>query len=354
MVASSPETASPVKTASVLVVTVNYRSSRLAVEALRSLHSEAQVMPNLRAVVVDNNSGDDSVEFLQQAIAANEWQSWVELMPSSLNGGYAYGNNYAIRPVLQSDDPPDYFLLLNPDTRIYPGAVQALVEFMQEHPQAGICGSGLEEADGSPFGLAFRFPSILSELDGGLRLGVISQLLSRWKIPQPMGDAAQPVDWLSGASLMIRRDVFESIGLMDEAYFLYYEETDFCLQAKRAGWECWYVPTSRVMHIAGQSTGVTVRTNKPKRLPDYWFNSRRRYFVKNHGWFYTAVTDWVWIHAFVLWRMRRLIQRKPDGDPPNFLWDFIRNSVLVGRWDIGEAPTPDEQSIASSQSSRRS
>lgn len=333
MTISAPEKekASSNATASVLVVTVNYRSSRLAVDSLRSLESEVQAMPNLRAAIVDNNSGDDSVEVLSQAIANNNWQDWATLMPSSHNGGYAYGNNYAIRPALASEDPPDYFLLLNPDTRIYPGAVQTLVDFMDDHPHAGICGSSLEEADGSPFGIAFRFPSMLSELDGGLRLGFVSNLLARWKIPQQMGDELKEVDWLSGASLLIRREVFETIGLMDDEYFLYYEETDFCLQAKRAGWSCWYVPTSRVMHIAGQSTGVTVRTDKPKRMPDYWFESRRRYFIKNHGWLYTALTDWIWIHSFALWRMRRLIQRKPDPDPPNFLWDFIRNSVLVGR-----------------------
>ncbi|MBE9100561.1 glycosyltransferase family 2 protein [Vacuolonema iberomarrocanum] len=333
MTISAPEKekASSNATASVLVVTVNYRSSRLAVDSLRSLETEVQAMPNLRAAIVDNNSGDDSVEVLSQAIANNNWQDWATLMPSSHNGGYAYGNNYAIRPALATENPPDYFLLLNPDTRIYPGAVQTLVDFMEAHPQAGICGSSLEEADGSPFGIAFRFPSILSELDGGLRLGFVSKLLAQWKIPQPMGDDLKEVDWLSGASLLIRREVFETIGLMDDEYFLYYEETDFCLQAKRAGWSCWYVPTSRVMHIAGQSTGVTVRTDKPKRMPDYWFESRRRYFIKNHGWLYTALTDWIWIHSFALWRMRRLIQRKPDPDPPNFLWDFIRNSVLVGR-----------------------
>ena len=91
---------------------------------------------------------------------------------------------------------------------------------------------------------------------------------------------------------------------------------------------CWYVPQSHVMHIAGQSTGVTVRTDKPKRLPQYWFDSRRRYFVKNHGRLYAAIADLTWMGAFLLWRGRRLIQRKPDSDPPQILQDFFNNSTL--------------------------
>jgi hypothetical protein len=83
------------------------------------------------------------------------------------------------------------------------------------------------------------------------------------------------------------------------------------------------------MHIAGQSTGVTVRNQRPKRLPQYWFDSRRRYFIKNHGLVYAAVADAVWLVSFSLWRCRRAIQRKPDQDPPQLLQDFIRNSVFL-------------------------
>jgi N-acetylglucosaminyl-diphospho-decaprenol L-rhamnosyltransferase len=145
---------------------------------------------------------------------------------------------------------------------------------------------------------------------------------------QPLFDSL-PSDWLPGASMMIRRQVFDAIGLMDENYFLYYEETDFCLQARRAGWSCWYVPQSRVMHIAGQSTGVTAETASPKRLPQYVFDSRRRYFVKNHGWLYAAMTDLSWLVGYGLWSVRRVIQRKPNTDPPCLFLDSLRNSVLL-------------------------
>ncbi len=311
-----------------LIVIVNYRTANLVVNCLQSLVNEVQSVPGSRVVVVDNPSGDDSVEKISAAISANGWGDWVSVVSSGHNGGYAFGNNFAIRPALAADHPPNYFWLLNPDTTVYPGALKALVDFMDQHPQVGLAGSSFEEATGEPWHVAFRFPTMFSELDTALRLGVVSKLLSRWSLVRDMGSEPCHVDWLPGASLLIRRQVFETVGLMDDAYFLYYEETDFCLQAKRSGWECWYVPQSRVMHIAGQSTGVTVRTDAPKRLPTYWFDSRRRYFVKNHGFAYAAFTDAVWLTGFVLWRMRRVIQRKPDLDPPKLLEDFVRNSVI--------------------------
>ncbi len=315
------------KDPSVLVVILNYCTSRLTIECLKSLEVEGKAHPTLQVVVVDNDSQDDSAEYIQAAITDHQWETWVTFMPSDYNGGYAYGNNFAVRPALEDSNSPDYFLLLNPDTVVRSGAVWELVRFMETHPKAGISGSGLEEADGSPWPIAFRFPSLLSELDSGLRLGIATQLLNQWVVPREMGNDEAQVDWLPGASMMVRREVFENIGLMDEKYFLYFEETDFCLQAKRSGWECWYVPQSRVMHIAGQSTGVTVRSSAPKRLPAYWFDSRRRYFTKNYGWFYALVADMVWVISFSIWRLRRIVQCKPDLDPPYFLWDFIRNST---------------------------
>lgn len=321
---------------SVLVVIVNYRTATLTINCLRSLAQEVKLLRNVRVAVVDNASGDGSVEAIQQAIVTEAWSDWATLLPSNHNGGFSYGNNFAIRPALASDNPPDYVWLLNSDTEIRPGALEALVNFMQTHANVGICGSSFEEENGTLWPFAFRFPSILSELENGFRLGFISKLLSSWKVAQVMTDQPSQVDWLPGASMLIRRQVFESIGLMDEGYFLYYEETDFCLQAVRQGWECWYVPASRVMHLAGQSTGVTTPTDRPKRLPQYWFNSRRRYFIKNHGRLYTAIVDTVWFLGFVLWRGRRLVQRKPDTDPPYLLQDFVRNSAIF-RGDVPDS-----------------
>lgn len=313
----------------VLVVIVNYRTAKLAIDCLRSLVEEIKAIPTIKVAVVDNDSGDGSVDQIGTAINAEGWGDWAYLLPSSLNGGYAYGNNFAIRPALQSPNPPNYILLLNPDTQIHPGAIKSLIDFMETHPTAGIAGSSFTNQDGSLWPIAFKFPSFFSELDDGLRLGIVTKLLSKWIVAQTMTQEEQLIDWVPGASMMIRRQVFDVIGLMDDKYFLYYEETDFCLQAKRSGWECWYVPQSKVMHIAGQSTGVTVRKQQPKRLPKYLFDSRRRFFTKNYGLLYAVVTDLVWMISFLLKNLRHLITRKPTNDPPHLFGDFFKNSVLL-------------------------
>lgn len=311
-----------------LVVIVNYRTPALTIDSLRSLVGEVQSLPGTRVVVTDNKSGDGSVEQIKNAIETEGWGEWATFMPLELNGGFAYGNNAAIRPALQSTNPPPYVLLLNPDTVVRPGALKTLVDFMNEHPDVGIAGSRLEDPDGTPQRSAFRFHTVFSELDFGLRLGVVSKLLSKWVVAPPPSDETHQTDWVAGASMIIRREVFDATGLMDEDYFMYYEEMDFCLQAKRAGWSCWYVPQSRVVHLVGQSSGVTDTKKPPKRLPQYLFDSRRRYFIKNYGWLYAALADHAWASTFVLWRMRRVIQRKPDTDPPKVFGDFLRNSVL--------------------------
>jgi N-acetylglucosaminyl-diphospho-decaprenol L-rhamnosyltransferase len=288
-----------------------------------------KAMPGTQVTVVDNASADGSVEKISAAITQENWD-WVTFLPQERNGGYAFGNNVGIRPALKSDAPPDYFLLLNPDTVVRPGALQALVGFMDRTPEAGIAGSRLEDLDGTPQCSAFRFPNVWSELDSGLRLGVVTQFLTQQIVPiLPVPDSIRQVDWVAGASMIVRRQVFETAGLMDEKYFLYFEEVDFCIAAKNAGWTCWYVPESRVVHYVGQSSGVTDTKRKAKRRPTYWFDSRRRFFVKNYGWSYAILTEIAWASGFALWRMRQVIQQKPDEDPPNMLGDFILNSVLL-------------------------
>ena len=311
-----------------LVVIVNYRTPALTIDSLRSLVSEVQSLPGTRVVVTDNKSGDGSVEQIGNAIDTEGWGEWATLMPLEHNGGFAYGNNAAIRPALQSTNPPPYILLLNPDTIVRPGALTALVDFMNEHPDVGIAGSRLEEPDGTPQCSAFRFHTVWSEVDSGLNLGVVSKLLSRWVVWPPVSNEVCQTDWVAGASMIVRREVFETAGLIDEEYFMYYEEMDFCLQAKRAGWSCWYVPQSRVVHLVGQSSGVTDTKKPPKRLPQYLFDSRRRYFLKNYGLLYTALADTLKASSFAIWKVRQAVQGKPDSDPPNFLGDLIRNSVF--------------------------
>ncbi len=313
----------------VAIVIVNYRVADLAIDCLESLSQEISQLPKTRVVVVDNASGDGSAERIAAAISRQGWQMWASVLTLEHNGGYAAGNNAGLRLLLGADQPPEHLLLLNPDTMVRPDAVRALLEFMHAHPEAAIAGSRLEDPDGAPQRSAYRFHTWLSELETGLRLGIVSRLLDRWVVAPPVRDSAHPTDWVAGASMMVRREVFDAVGLLDEGYFLYFEETDFCLHAKRKGFECWYVPESRVVHLVGQSTGVNNPVIRPKRRPGYWFQSRRRYFVKNHGWAYALLADLMWSVGFALWRARRILQNKPDVDPPHLLRDFLQHAFIV-------------------------
>jgi N-acetylglucosaminyl-diphospho-decaprenol L-rhamnosyltransferase len=314
----------------VLVVVVNFRTPDLTVQCLASVAGEREDLPGLEAVVVDNASGDGSADRIRSAIAAAGYGDWATLHESPRNGGFAFGNNEGIRPALQRATPPDYVLLLNSDTYVRRGAIGALVRFLESHPDAGIACSRLEDPDGTWQQSRFRFPTFWSEVEHGFRFGPVTRLLRRHIVPLPQASELLEVDWAAGASMLIRREVFERVGLMDDHYFLYYEETDFCLQSKRAGFRVWYVPDSRVVHLVGRSTGVTQRESLPKRLPRYWFASRWRYFRKNHGRLYAIAATVAFTLGFATWRLRRFVTRVPDRDPPRMLTDFVRYGFREG------------------------
>jgi N-acetylglucosaminyl-diphospho-decaprenol L-rhamnosyltransferase len=317
----------------VVVSIVSYKSAKLTVDCLQSIQADRSIEGlNVKVVVVDNASGD-TPEILD-AVSNNQWQDWVTVLTAPKNGGFAYGNNYAFQYAF-AHGKVDFFHLLNPDTQIRPGAISALVEFMKANPTTGIAGGSFDNQDGSLWPIAFRFPSMFSEFESGVKLGLLSKLLKPWVVAVPMQQKPQPIDWIAGASMMLRRSVVEELHGFDESYFLYYEETDFCLRAKRAGFSTWYVPTSRVMHIAGQSTKVTIRNDKPKRLPDYWFESRRRYFIANYGVFYTLLTDIAGLFGNLIGKIKRILTGKQHEDVPSYISDIFRHSVLLpSNWHV--------------------
>lgn len=312
----------------VLIVIVNYRTATLAIDCLRSLVPVIARRPGTTVEVVDNASNDGSVEQIIAATVHFGWGDWVRITPSSRNGGFAAGNNVSLRPALMLRTPPDYFWLLNPDTTVAADALESLVQFLDTNKRVGIAGSRILEP-GTPGPIAFRFPSLIGELDNGLGLSPFSRLVRRWTTVQHLSDQPKRVDWVAGASMLVRREVLLSAGPMDEEYFLYYEETDFCLQALRAGWTCWYVPTSHVTHFAGASTGLGSTRPALARRPKYWFDSRRRYFIKNHSRLYASIVDLIWLAAHETRRLRkrlRLARQPLESD--EYVADFIRYSAL--------------------------
>jgi N-acetylglucosaminyl-diphospho-decaprenol L-rhamnosyltransferase len=328
-----------------LIVILNYGVTDLTLDCLRSLDRHVHSLPGTRVAVLENGTGGDAAERLENAIRENAWGSWVDLSTVHPNRGFTGGNNLLIRAALASPDPPEYFLLLNADTVVLDRSLEALVECMDRHQRAGIAGSMLLSPEGVAQASPFRFQGIATELDRGLRLGMVSRLLSGWGVVPPTPTEACSVEWVSGASMVLRRTMLEDIGLLDEGLYTYFDDIDICLRAKRAGWETWFVPESRVIHLEGAATGVVRRV--VKRRPDYWFQARRRHFLKNHGALYTALVDAAAIFGFALWRVRRQIQRKPDTDPPHMLSDMIRHSVFFTGFKVTEVENPAMRTTAS-------
>jgi len=151
--------------------------------------------------VVDNASGD--YPEIAAAVLRERWSDWVKLIDAPRNGGFAYGNNLGLTHAIRLWNK-HYLHLLNPDTRIKPGAVRELVEFLDRTPAAGIACSSFENGDGSDWPIAFRFGSPLSEFESALGWGLVSRLLQRWRVARVMDKTAQPIDWCAGASMMLR------------------------------------------------------------------------------------------------------------------------------------------------------
>ena len=300
----------------VAIIIVNYRTGELVVNCLESLKCICNESVNV--FVVDNCSGDNSVQLIGDWISNNHN---TYLICSEKNLGFSGGNNLAIEYVKKTGFIAEFFWLLNPDTLVFQSSLQYLLLFLKKNSQVGITGSRLVYPDGKCQSSAFRFHTVFSELDNGLRLGIISKLLNNWQVSFPISEENICVDWVSGASMLVRKQLFDDVGLFDDGYFLYFEETDFCLQAKKSGWSCWHIPNSKVIHFAGASTEI--RNGSRKRLPCYWFQSRKRYFLKNHGKKYLFLVNVVWSISFSLFRIRQKIQNKQDDSPSYLLRDFV-------------------------------
>jgi GT2 family glycosyltransferase len=300
----------------------------MTLRCIRAAREALANVPSHRIDVVDNDSRDGSFPKLEAAVRAEGWPD-VVVMQSGHNGGFGAGNNYAMRRALASDDPPDFVHLLNSDAFPEPDAIEALLDFMDAHPDVGIAGSALTGTDGEPHISAFRFPSLESEVLGSARLGLLTRMLPEREIaifPRP--DRTRRVDWLAGASMMIRREVLEEVGLFDERFFLYFEETDLCRRAWLRGWPTWYVLESRVTHVGHASTGLK---DLSRRMPSYWFDSRRHYFRKNHGKAYTWAANTALAVGLATYKVRARIQKKDDPDPNRFWRDFVHYNFLKNR-----------------------
>lgn len=286
------------------VVVVNFRTPELVLGCVAALEGQVLAGRDL-VVVVDNDSGDDSVERIERAIAERGWGEWVRLVQCGHNGGFSAGNNTGIRAV-----DAESYLLLNSDAVLRPGALDELRRAAHWHPEAGLIGPRLESADGSPQTSAFRDRSPAGEFVEAADAGPISRLLGRYEVVLPVSHEPIEADWLSFACVWVRGRVLEQIGELDEGYFMYYEDIDYCRRARAAGWRVLYWPTARAVHAQG-GTPPPDATPSPGGLPAYFYSSRSRYFAKFYGRRGLWVANFMWLAGRAISTLREAFGQRP-------------------------------------------
>ncbi|MCX5662497.1 MAG: glycosyltransferase family 2 protein [Planctomycetota bacterium] len=298
-------------------VTVTYKSGRTIGPCLRAAH-EAHQRGLLDCVVVDNSSPDGTADIVERE------HPWVRLVRSPGNIGFGRGNNLGFESVRSP-----LTLLLNPDAQMDVESLQQMIRFFDEHPRAGIAGPAIEGDDGhlqaaghlpSPFGLV-KAASGIGESHPGRRSIV------------PGGEPFR-TDWISGAVLMIRSELFKTLGGFDPRFFLYFEETDLCRRAAAQGAELWAVGKAVARHVGGASSSddapaapAVAQAQAPARpepvrydgcIAEHYFASRYYYLVKHHGWLAAAATEIA--EAGIIWgkywaKRARALGRDCDRPP---------------------------------------
>ncbi len=255
------------------LVIVSYQVCTLLEQCLNSLTHAGQL--SLQIWVVDNASTDESVARVRARFSS------VQLIANRQNRGFAGANNQALEQATGR-----YLMLLNPDTEVRPGALEALVQFMDRHPRAGACGPKLLYADGSLQHSAFRFPSLaqiyidLFPVNWRLRESPLNGRYSR-----QLYQAGQPfqIDHPLGAAFLVRREVAMQIGFLDEAFFIYCEEVDWARRIRQSGWEIWCVPKAEIVHHEARST----RQFRDRMFVELWrarFHLFRKHYTRAFNW----------------------------------------------------------------------
>ena len=274
---------------SIIIVSWNVKS--LLRDCLNSLSRAIAAAPDLstEVIVVDSASSDGSPDMVRQEFP------WVRLIASEKNLGYAGGNNRGIDTARGR-----FFFLLNPDTVVHPDILHQLVDFMDRHPQSGAVGPQLLWPDGSIQSSRRRFPTLGSLFWESTLLGQWfpnNRYIRDYHCAGQTPDQPQLVDWVVGAAIFIRRDAWQQVGPIDEDYFMYFEETDWCRRAAEIGWLTYYLPGARLIHFEGKSSEqvIAARTIRFQR-------SKLRYTRKYFGATWTAVLRvFLWITFAIQW-----------------------------------------------------
>lgn len=236
------------------IVIVSYNTRELLDDCLKSIAARTQVVHEI--IVVDNASVDGTPAFITGSYP------YVHLIVNHSNSGFSVANNRGLHQA-----SGQYLMLLNPDTIVLDGALDHMVRYLDSHPQVGIIGAKMMNADGTPQHYETWFPRLLTYIFGGFMV-------------RSRGDlGSQEVEYVCGACLMIRGETMRQIGLLDENIFMYAEDVDWCLRANRAGWKIYHDAVARIIHLAGRAS----RKDVAARV----FNARQAFlyfFRKHYGW----------------------------------------------------------------------
>jgi N-acetylglucosaminyl-diphospho-decaprenol L-rhamnosyltransferase len=269
------------------VVITSYRAKEYLRRCLVSLRENAPATP-VRVRVIDNASGDGLAEMVQTEF------SEVDFTANPENRGFASATNAGIEA-----GHAEFVLALNPDTQLFPGALDHLMEVMEEHPDVGICGPLLVRPTGGVDHAASRsFPTPLNSIGHFVNLSRVPgapKALRGYVAPM---DRSGPVDAVNGAFMLIRRKALEDVGLFDEGYWMYMEDLDLCYRMRQAGWLTWFEPTVESEHVKGGSTGRyrSLRLNYAFHYGMYRFY--RKHYAESHSVFVNAA-----VYAGVLFKL---------------------------------------------------
>jgi N-acetylglucosaminyl-diphospho-decaprenol L-rhamnosyltransferase len=293
-------TQSPDHRFEIVVSIINFRTAELTLQCLHSVLDDLAGIDG-HVVIVDNRSDDGSAEIIGDAIAALPAPAPVTLVRSATNSGFSGGHNQgmAVRPA-------EFYLILNSDALLRPGFLRAILDGARAEPGAGLFAPRIDYDDGSQQISCFRFPGPASELMRGAQTGGVTRLLGRREIPLKMPPAPDQIEWASFACILLRGEMVAALGPMDEGYFLYFEDIEYCLRARRAGWRVVYLPQARAVHFRGGSGPVKSLSKERKRLPAYYYASRTRFLYQAHGWVGLMAANLAWFLGRGIAQVRRL------------------------------------------------
>jgi GT2 family glycosyltransferase len=331
---SEPSTIDGRAKATVGVVIINYRTPDLVRRCVDALGPELAGSDGV-AVIVDNFSNDGSADAIETFLAERRNEGWsdrVRLIRSPKNTGFSGGNNIGIRAL-----DAEFYLLLNSDALVRPGALARLVDAARAHPEAGIIAPRLEDEDGTPQISCFHFISPISELLAAAETRPLDRVFSRFVVPMAVSDAPIECDWVSFACVLLRRAAIGDAGLMDEGYFMYFEDADYCHALKKYGWKRRYEPAARVVHLRGGSSPVKSSMKARKRPPAYYYASRTRYFRKTYGPLGLYLANFGWLKGRAIAHLRAVF-----GKPAPMICEKQgADHWLNWRRQLGDAHAPE-------------